>query len=407
MRIVLHDFGAYPFTAQLARALGERHEVLYLYAGMKQPRARVEHREGDPSNVSYQPVGRRERYRARAGLSRVTQERRYGRALADAIVEARPDVVLSADTPLDAEWHALRAAHRVNSAFVHWIQDIYSLAVGRLLARRSRVIGRLLGARFEALERRIFRASDGLVAIAPDFVPILDRWGVDRDRITVIENWAPLDEVTALPKANGWAERHHLNDVTVFLYAGTLGRKHDPTMLIDLAAAVPDSRVVVVAEGIGADRLRSAQAGRPNLVLLPLQPAAQINLMLASADVLVALLESDAGIFSVPSKVLTYLAAGRPILAAIPSTNLAAKTIVASQAGVVIDPGDRAGFVSAAQRLASDPSTRVAAANAGLAYASRKFDVADKARTFEAVLHEAIRWSQSSNGNSIDTAGAR
>ena len=56
MRIVLHDFGAYPFTAQLARALGERHEVLYLYAGMKQPRARVEHREGDPSNVSYQPV---------------------------------------------------------------------------------------------------------------------------------------------------------------------------------------------------------------------------------------------------------------------------------------------------------------------------------------------------------------
>ena len=41
--------------------------------------------------------------------------------------------------------------------------------------------------------------------------------------------------------------------------------------------------------------------------------------MLASADVLVALLETDAGAFSVPSKVLTSLSAGRPILAAIPA----------------------------------------------------------------------------------------
>src|SRR5687768_5510651 len=154
MRIVVHDFGAYPFTAQLARALGQRHEVLYAYAGMKDLRARVSPRPGDPPNVSYQPILAEERYRVRAGLSRVFQERRYGHALADAIIEARPDVVLSADTPLDAEWNALRATHHIESAFVHWIQDIYSLAVRRLIARRSLVLGRVLGGRFEALERR-------------------------------------------------------------------------------------------------------------------------------------------------------------------------------------------------------------------------------------------------------------
>ena len=407
MKIVLHDFGAYPFTAQLARALGERHEVLYLYAGMKHPRARVSPRTGDPPNVSYQPIGAEERYRVRAGISRVFQERRYGRALADAIKQAQPDVVLSADTPLDAEWRAMRAAHSVDASFVHWIQDIYSLAVGRLIARRSQMLGRIAGRRFEALERRILGASDGLVAIAADFLPVLDRWGVDLDRVTVIENWAPLDEVTALPKANAWAERHGLKEATVFLYAGTLGRKHDPTMLIDLADAVPESRVVVVAEGVGLDRLRSAQADRPNLVLLPLQPAEEVGPMLASADVLVALLESDAGVFSVPSKVLSYLAAGRPVLAAIPSTNLAAKTILAARAGIVVEPEDRAAFLSAAQTFAMDESARATAGGSAIIYASEKFGVAAKAQAFEAVLQRAIHVSHSPTRKSADTAGAR
>ena len=54
-------------------------------------------------------------------------------------------------------------------------------------------------------------------------------------------------------------------------------------------------------------------------MLLPYQPFGRLSEVLASADVLVALLESDAGAYSVPSKVLTYLAAGRPILGAIPA----------------------------------------------------------------------------------------
>ena len=41
----------------------------------------------------------------------------------------------------------------------------------------------------------------------------------------------------------------------VLLYAGTLGRKHDPTLLTDLARALPDARVVVVAEGAGLLRV--------------------------------------------------------------------------------------------------------------------------------------------------------
>ena len=38
-------------------------------------------------------------------------------------------------------------------------------------------------------------SSDHIVAISSDFVPILDSWGVPERKVTVIENWAPMDEI--------------------------------------------------------------------------------------------------------------------------------------------------------------------------------------------------------------------
>ncbi len=73
------------------------------------------------------------------------------------------------------------------------------------------------------------------MVISEDFLPLLRRWGVDEARIAVIENWAPLDELPVLPRDNEWAREHGLADRFVFLYSGTLGFKHDPSLLLELA----------------------------------------------------------------------------------------------------------------------------------------------------------------------------
>jgi hypothetical protein len=53
----------------------------------------------------------------------------------------------------------------------------------------------------------------------------------------------------------------------------------------------------------------------------------------------VVLLEQDAGAFSVPSKTLSYLCAGRPVLGLMPAENLAA-TLVTQADGLVLPPTD-------------------------------------------------------------------
>jgi len=88
-------------------------------------------------------------------------------------------------------------------------------------------------------------------------------------------------------------------------------------------------RVVVISEGPGVEWLRERKVaeGLNNLILLPFQNFKEMPDVLAASDVLMAVLEPEAGIFSVPSKVLTYHCAGKPVLGGIPAENLAARII--------------------------------------------------------------------------------
>jgi hypothetical protein len=112
--------------------------------------------------------------------------------------------------------------------------------------------------------------------------------------------------------------------------------------------------------------------------------------MLGSGDVLLVLLEPDAGVFSVPSKVLTYHCAGRAILGAIPRENLSVRTIEGNGAGVVVDPGDADAFVAAAGRLIDDPDTRRQMGEAARRAAETTFDIDTITDEFVTVLGSAL-----------------
>src|SRR5262249_53784169 len=111
---------------------------------------------------------------------------------------------------------------------------------------------------------------------------------------------------------------------------------------------------------------------------------------LASADVLLAVIEPTAARYSVPSKVLTYMTAGRPILAAIPAGNLAARTISAASAGLTVDPQNPSELRRLARSLIEDEDRRRRLGAAGLAYARANFEIDDIAARFEALFRDLL-----------------
>jgi glycosyltransferase involved in cell wall biosynthesis len=137
----------------------------------------------------------------------------------------------------------------------------------------------------------------------------------------------------------------------------------------------PDAVVVVISEGSGRLWLEEwkAQQQVDNLMLLDFQSYDDLPEVLASADILVAILEPDASRFSVPSKVLTYLCAQRAILSVINPDNAVAEVLISNQAGVVVDPKDREAISAQAAALLDDHELRRVLGKSARNYAEREF----------------------------------
>lgn len=394
MRILVHDFGGHPFPIQLSRALAQRgHTVQHTYCASLQttPRGTLRRDRDDPAQFSIKALRLRQPLLKYSFFKRWRQENEYGRLLAAEVHRFQPDVVLSGQAPLDAQRKLWRRCERDGVRRIFWVQDLIGIATRRLLRQKFGWLADPIGHYYEHLERRLLRTSDGIVLITDDFTPVMESYGITRDKLHVIENWGPLREIPVRSKDNAWAREHDLHDKTCLLYSGTLGMKHNPNLLLALARHYQhqdDVRIVVVSQGLGAEWLarQRERHGLNNLILTGFQPYAVLPDVLGTADVLLAILEPDAGVFSVPSKVLTYLCAKRAVLLAVPPNNLAARIVETNDAGLVVPPQHEFAFVEAVKKLMADAELRASLGQRARQYAETTFDLTAITDAFESVL---------------------
>ena len=394
MRIFVNEFCGHPFQMELSRKLAKMgHAVCHVYFADNHstPKGETQRRPGDPADLAIEGLHIQREFSKHSLRTRRQADLEYGREAAKRMQQFRPDVVISANMPLDAQSILQQAAHRQGARFVFWLQDVYSVAVRFVLSRKAKPLAAAGGWYFERLEKKLLRQSDAVVCIAPGFAEFVHAWEIPQSKIAVIRNWAPLDEVVVTPRDNAWARESGTAGKFCFMYSGTLGMKHRPELLLDLARhleARGDARLIVIAGGAGADWLqqRAHEVSPDHLTLLPFQPYERISEVMGSADVLITLLDSEAKTFAVPSKTLSYLCAGRALIVAAPAANEAARVVEEAQAGLVVSPDDPAGIVAAADRLLVDADlNRRCAANARR-YAEQHFSIDEIAGHFLQVL---------------------
>jgi colanic acid biosynthesis glycosyl transferase WcaI len=392
-RVLIHDYAGHPFQVQLSRELAWRgYDVLHLYFGHNNtPKGNLEKRTSDPDTFKVEGVYTKEPIRKYSYIKRWFQDIEYGNLMAARIKTFKPDFLFSANTPLDAQRIIMRACNQTETKFIFWLQDVSGLAAMKLLSKKIPVFGSLVGWYHIQLERRMLRASHQVVLISEDFKPIMQEWKVASDLITVIPNWAPLNEFPVRDKDNVWSNKHGLQNKFCFLYTGGLGFKQNPNMLLQLALHFKGNTntcVMVISEGPGSAWLKEKvrEFEIDNLMVLGYQPFEQMPDVMASGDVLVTTLEPDAGVFSVPSKVLSYLCAARPQLLAIPLDNLAAKIVINNNAGLVASSGNVDAFFRFAEKLVKDAALREACSLNARKYAERTFNIQLIGDQFESIL---------------------
>jgi colanic acid biosynthesis glycosyl transferase WcaI len=390
VRIIINDFLGLAPQAQLSRALASRgHDVLHLYSTDAQtPKADLTRRPDDPPSFAIRGLALGSPP-AKSFLGKRLQEAKYGRIIAKAALEFRPDVVVGCNNPLDVQRRIQSACSRAGIRFVYWMQEFYALKIDRIIENRNAVINIAVGSYYHALERKLLQRSDAVVPLAEDHLAILaESWDVSTRQCMVVHNWYPLDRLRPGNKSNAWSRRVGVADKPVALYAGTLGPMEHPALLVEIAEKLrgrSDVEILVVSEGPGAD-LVAADAktrGLENLRVLPFEPYEGYADILASADVLLAMVDDRAGVLYVPSKVTSYFCAGRPIVLSAPWQNIAAASIRESKAGMVTPPGDAAAMVEAILGYLNNQTRRTQTGEHARNYAQQTFDISAITDRFE------------------------
>jgi colanic acid biosynthesis glycosyl transferase WcaI len=256
------------------------------------------------------------------------------------------------------------------------IQDVYP----ECLSQQRRVSAHSLLFRvLRALDRRIAHSAKALIVISDQFRETyhVDR-GVPAERIHVLQNWGETSSINLDARgAYGLRQKYGIPDQTMLaVYAGNIGAAAGvETVIRAFEYLWNDETICLLIAGVGSSlaacqQMVEEKGLQDRIFFYTPWPKRDTGIVLGAADVLLLPTQGEQSLVSVPSKLISYMLSGRPVLAMVLGNSDTAKLIIKAQAGWVISPDDPVAAAAALKVIAASPSEDVRAAGArGLDYA--------------------------------------
>lgn len=256
-----------------------------------------------------------------------------------------------------------------------WVQDLWPESLAATGAVTS---PRMLGW-VERLVRFIYRRCDRILVQSEGFVPRVAALDADPARIVYFPNWAePLYRPVAI--APDTSQRADLPRGFRIMFAGNIGAAQSFETILAAAERLRDhDEIQWIILGDGHQRpwvAREVERRRLSgcVRLLGQHPVETMPTYFALADALLATLRDDPVFaLTIPSKIQSYQACGRPILAALNGEG--ARVVQESGCGLTCAAGDGEGLARAVMTLyRMSPEERESMGARGRAYFVANFE---------------------------------
>jgi colanic acid biosynthesis glycosyl transferase WcaI len=251
------------------------------------------------------------------------------------------DVLLVPSPPLSNGVIADVICRFKGTPFIYNVQDIWpDVAVRAGVLKNPKAIARL-----RKMENFVYRRAAKITVISDGFKQNLIQKGVPEEKIEVIPNFIDLDFIVPTPKPNSFTVEHGLEGKFVVLFAGNMGFSQGLETVIDAAKLVEDNpNIVFLMVGNGAAKNSAVEyasrVSATNVRFLPFQPHEKLPEMYGASDLCVVPLRRGFSVESVPCKLFTIMAAGKPAIAAVDEGSETTSVISQSGAGSCVAPGD-------------------------------------------------------------------
>jgi colanic acid biosynthesis glycosyl transferase WcaI len=298
-------------------------------------------------------------------------------AFVRSVFSRRPDLLMVVSPPLGLAVLAVILSRLWRVPYVFHVADLQpDTALDLGMVRRGWVARGLY-----AVERFAYRHAALVSSLTEAMRARILAKGVDTEKVVLFSDWAdPHLFALASPSHDPEIRREFaLGDGFLVLHIGNMGVKQGLDVVVDAAErtrAVAGTMYVLVGDGAVRPMLEAkARAfGLSNLRIIPLLPRDRFIRLLAAVDVCLVTQQRAVADVVFPSKVLTLLAAAKPVVASVSSGGEVSRVIAASNAGQVIPPQDPDALVTAVEQLRIDRARRERQGNAGREYARRQWE---------------------------------
>lgn len=302
-----------------------------------------------------------------------------------------------------SEWYLRRCREDFDVVFVNQLSPVMMAQAGESWARRngkkcvlycldlwpeSLLAGGISAASpiyklFLKVSQRIYRRADAICITSRGFEHYFrETLGVEDRPMVYLPQYAEglFGQLPEVPKNDGKVH---------FLFAGNVGTAQSVETIVEAAALLQEEKHIhihIVGSGISLAGCQTMAKDLPNITFHGRQPLEAMPEFYAMADVLLVTLVNDPVMSqTLPGKVQTYLAAGKPLVGAIEGET--ARVIMDAQCGLWGPAGDASRLAENIRRAASDEDIRKTWGEHARRYYEHNFRKEDFMQTLTRVLH--------------------
>lgn len=299
------------------------------------------------------------------------------------------DVVIATSPQLLVGLSGWMISRLRGAKFVFEVRDLWPES---LLATGTSDQNSLMYRSLLQISTRLYRAADHIVVVTPAFKKHLEaNFGCNPAKISVIPNGVDLE----------WFEQARSNYVRprkekfIVSFIGTIGHAHGVDVVLRAAEILrqshPEILFRIIGEGAERANIEASikQQGICNVEIRPQQPRVDVPSMIWNSDACLVLLKrSDVFKTVIPTKMLEFMACGRPIILGVEGQAL--EVLEEANAGIAIPPEDAGALATAVLTLHANPSFAAACGNNGKAYIEENMSRQSTAGEYERVLAKLL-----------------
>lgn len=317
----------------------------------------------------------------------------------------KPDLLFVVSPPLGLGISAILLSRIWRIPFLFHVEDLQpDAAVDLGMLRVGRLTKFLYG-----VERLAYRHAALVSTITEAMRLRIVSKGIPDHKVILSSAWAD-PTCFAVPLQGGgemFRQKFGFGDRFLVIHSGNMGVKQGLEVILHAALqSRGDSGIayLLVGDGVMRPQLeREAQTlGLHNLYFLPLQPKAMFLDMLAAADICLVTQQQSVADIVFPSKVVTLLSAGRPVVASLSSSSEVAYVVTEAGSGVVTPPEDPVALRDTLLSLCRRPDLLREMSLNGRAYARARWDREHILPQMEAALLKVARNERVKASSALD-----